>query len=119
MVRVLPGCRHAFHVPCIDQWLKGHVNCPLCRSPVCAPGANTVIELPAELNRGGDVADEDTNSMSTTCETRVSMIRHCASMILGREMTERGSLEENLKRSMSMDHFFLVTDVRRSSLGLV
>lgn len=33
-LRVLPKCRHAFHVPCIDMWLKSHVNCPLCRSNI-------------------------------------------------------------------------------------
>ena len=32
MVRSLPGCRHVFHVGCIDPWLHSHVTCPLCRS---------------------------------------------------------------------------------------
>ncbi|XP_074576319.1 RING-H2 finger protein ATL52-like [Curcuma longa] len=36
-VRLLPKCAHAFHVPCIDTWLRAHVNCPLCRAPVVDP----------------------------------------------------------------------------------
>ncbi|KAJ8447448.1 hypothetical protein Cgig2_019442 [Carnegiea gigantea] len=36
-LRILPKCNHAFHVPCIDTWLKSHINCPLCRAPVVAP----------------------------------------------------------------------------------
>ncbi|CAK9144692.1 unnamed protein product [Ilex paraguariensis] len=33
--RLLPKCRHKFHVHCIDAWLKGgHSTCPLCRSTV-------------------------------------------------------------------------------------
>ncbi|KAF9684317.1 hypothetical protein SADUNF_Sadunf04G0105700 [Salix dunnii] len=33
-VRTLPVCSHAFHVDCIDIWLRSHANCPLCRAGV-------------------------------------------------------------------------------------
>lgn len=39
-VRLLPKCSHAFHVHCIDTWLKNHSNCPLCRSTIFFIGAS-------------------------------------------------------------------------------
>eukprot|EP01018_Ginkgo_biloba_P032177 Gb_15836 [translate_table: standard] len=33
-LRLLPKCSHAFHVNCIDVWLRSHANCPLCRANV-------------------------------------------------------------------------------------
>ncbi|KAK6923380.1 Zinc finger, RING-type [Dillenia turbinata] len=33
-LRLLPKCSHAFHIPCIDTWLRSHKNCPLCRAPI-------------------------------------------------------------------------------------
>ncbi|KZV53387.1 hypothetical protein F511_06529 [Dorcoceras hygrometricum] len=33
-VRTLPSCSHAFHVDCIDKWLRSHANCPLCRAGI-------------------------------------------------------------------------------------
>ncbi|ESR65120.1 hypothetical protein CICLE_v10010280mg, partial [Citrus x clementina] len=29
--RLFPVCYHIFHSVCIDQWLKEHLTCPVCR----------------------------------------------------------------------------------------
>ncbi|CAN4110517.1 unnamed protein product [Withania somnifera] len=47
-LRLLPKCSHAFHLPCIDTWLKSHPNCPLCRANVVSP-PSTSPSLPPPL----------------------------------------------------------------------
>lgn len=45
-LRLLPKCSHAFHLPCIDTWLKSHASCPLCRANI-APANILPSEAPA------------------------------------------------------------------------
>ncbi|KAH0451738.1 hypothetical protein IEQ34_019037 [Dendrobium chrysotoxum] len=33
-VRLLPKCKHGFHLDCINMWLHSHFTCPICRCPV-------------------------------------------------------------------------------------
>ncbi|PSR95015.1 RING-H2 finger protein [Actinidia chinensis var. chinensis] len=40
-VRVLPKCRHGFHVKCIDTWLASHSSCPTCRQLLCEVPSTT------------------------------------------------------------------------------
>ncbi|CAD5186873.1 RING-H2 finger protein ATL54-like [Musa acuminata AAA Group] len=51
LVRLLPKCGHAFHVPCIDTWLGAHVNCPICRAHIVDP--NGELSPPANAPAAG------------------------------------------------------------------
>lgn len=39
VLRLLPKCKHAFHIACVDRWIEAHSTCPLCRAGVCAEDA--------------------------------------------------------------------------------
>jgi hypothetical protein len=42
-VRTIRSCQHAFHMNCVDPWLKNKGNCPNCRAPLEPPSANEII----------------------------------------------------------------------------
>ncbi|TKY71491.1 RING-H2 finger protein ATL54 [Spatholobus suberectus] len=43
-LRLLPKCHHAFHLPCIDTWLRSHTNCPMCRAPIVSDLATARVD---------------------------------------------------------------------------
>ncbi|XP_018845101.1 RING-H2 finger protein ATL67-like [Juglans regia] len=46
MLRMMPECRHYFHLYCIDPWLKLNGSCPVCRnSPLPTPLSTPLSEV--------------------------------------------------------------------------
>lgn len=48
-IRTLPVCYHAFHVDCIDIWLRSHANCPLCRAGILRPESPFIPVMAARI----------------------------------------------------------------------
>ncbi|XP_057496100.1 RING-H2 finger protein ATL67-like [Actinidia eriantha] len=55
MLRMLPDCRHFFHLTCVDAWLKLNASCPVCRnSPLPTPLSTPLSEVvPLSQYSGG------------------------------------------------------------------
>ncbi|MCO5581298.1 hypothetical protein L7F22_035177 [Adiantum nelumboides] len=77
ILRLLPKCRHAFHLECVDTWLNSHSTCPLCRNRVeaedvflvedFAAGVKCNINEPARLSgaRRPSSAGRNSNAEAT------------------------------------------------------
>ncbi|XP_042510868.1 E3 ubiquitin-protein ligase Os04g0590900-like [Macadamia integrifolia] len=82
-LRLLPKCSHAFHLTCIDTWLRVHSNCPLCR-------ANIVIANPLPLQLLSPVHESPPEDVPLT-ERR----RENNDAVVAEEVSERGDGEED------------------------
>lgn len=46
MLRMMPDCKHFFHLCCLDAWLKLNGSCPVCRnSPLPTPISTPLAEV--------------------------------------------------------------------------
>lgn len=123
-LRLLPKCSHAFHVPCIDTWLRSHKNCPLCRAPVVSnaaapnltpvePIANPLppievaqmeTEAVEEENRGDETSGEGGSNSRGNSEIPIKGLSRTLSDLT--ENQNREAVEDEgqaMRRSVSMD----------------
>lgn len=68
-VRTLPVCSHAFHVDCIDVWLKSHANCPLCRAGIFATESPFTPLMAARIRPSLDDPVFENNTLESLTET--------------------------------------------------
>ncbi|KAL5854999.1 hypothetical protein ACOSQ4_004801 [Xanthoceras sorbifolium] len=109
-LRLLPKCNHAFHIPCIDTWLRSHINCPMCRAPIVkksarpSSSASTTDNLGSGIESGDtriDISDENGES-----ETRLGVDVFEEEMVQVVRCENSGEMDDEMqpmRRSVSLD----------------
>lgn len=111
-LRLLPKCNHAFHIPCIDTWLRAHTNCPMCRAQILGnPAPVSSSENVIVPNSG--LVEETNEARASTAENEDSDLRvrieeeaEPRSTPVGLKMNEIYGVENGIqptRRSVSMD----------------
>lgn len=75
-LRLLPNCKHAFHIHCIDTWLRSHTNCPLCRSGIVSNTLNAPTVGPIEPNFGTNLSTNEETLLENDEQREVNSNNH-------------------------------------------
>ncbi|VVA98161.1 unnamed protein product [Arabis nemorensis] len=108
-VRTLPLCFHAFHLECIDEWLRSHPNCPLCRTAILGSGvfAPTSPFVPLMAPRIRPSFDDETNAIVTPNRNTIAATVTTIDQEITASVEEQSpaiSRFRELKRSYSFDY---------------
>ncbi|KAE9602588.1 hypothetical protein Lal_00050207 [Lupinus albus] len=83
--RVLPICKHSFHIECIGMWFMSHSTCPLCRVHVECPPQPEVVVNASELEPGS--SSEEVNRVCSSLSRGEELVYDSAASSFKRILT--------------------------------
>ncbi|GMH13692.1 hypothetical protein Nepgr_015533 [Nepenthes gracilis] len=124
ILRLLPKCKHAFHIDCVDRWLESRATCPLCRHRVnpddltLSVNSNSIrlnqSELLDDSNFGLLVEREEESAPESSRIARIgSSFRRILKAKKEEEMPiqEGGHHSEDIRALHKFNHKIVVSDV--------
>ncbi|XP_022719917.1 RING-H2 finger protein ATL52-like [Durio zibethinus] len=125
-LRLLPKCNHAFHVPCIDSWLKSHSSCPLCRANIAsitnflphqAAQATTIQEAPRNVGASA-LEYQQRNDVVTVIQDLESGVRDEAvvSLVVGDDVPKTAG--EDVGDMGNVQESWSMTEIRQDGNGI-
>lgn len=90
-LRLLPKCSHAFHISCIDTWLRSHTNCPLCRACIVSNNVTPEVTL---LN-----SEQENNNFGRNQETQMENPRNDQENVLNNNIVINVAFENMIGES--------------------
>ncbi|KAL5709707.1 hypothetical protein ACHQM5_020365 [Ranunculus cassubicifolius] len=113
VLRLLPTCRHAFHIGCIDQWLFSHTNCPLCRSSIVV-SSELALSLLVEAETEQSTATNTQGGNQEAEREGNRLLSHSSSGVLLREGKLK-SLQGEDEKSLSLDNTYIAIKIQRDT----
>ncbi|GAB4844215.1 hypothetical protein Ancab_037581 [Ancistrocladus abbreviatus] len=101
-LRLMPNCQHAFHLPCIDTWLKSHSNCPLCRSAMIDVPQAPPPPPPPPRSRSGNVNVSAMRIQNNRSNDVVVIVRD-SEVIVSHDIPASNSIEGDCDSSNNTD----------------
>ncbi|KAH6772893.1 hypothetical protein C2S51_011297 [Perilla frutescens var. frutescens] len=118
-LRLLPKCSHAFHLPCIDTWLKSQSNCPLCRANVVAvfhPSPPPPSQTPSALSMSSYEVERPPDDLVLVVDDQQVSNCHQQMVVVDDDPIQERGVDQYRRRSVSLGTFspgrqLLISDI--------